>query len=162
VGVGTVYDVSGTFTDGDTLSGTVTIGSTSVQGANLTVASSGGTSLYNFTGAGSATGFHQFSNSGNYFYYSDEWFDSGADLTLDIYTGSSGDFSVYTGGALCSDNGEYCGGAVSAYQPPLPTQDPNLSSGSLAQVSTPEPSSALLLVAGGAVAEALRRRKRRA
>jgi hypothetical protein len=152
----TTYYVTGTFDGGDTLSGTMTIGSLGITSEDLMI-NSGGTPLYTFTGAPTVTyespdTVHDFANA--------VFTDSSATLTLDIYLGINiPTFSGYTGGPLCSDSFMSCGtGTVSSFST---TGDPNLGSGNLDPA--PEPATAALLAfAGGGALAMLRRMKRRA
>lgn len=150
---GTVFDVTGTFDNTSTLSGTITIDTIggTVTDSNLTIDP---VALdYTFTGGPTSQGAY---NSSGFYYYQAEFQDGSANLYLDFSTSS---LVGFTGASLCSI-AQPCNNIVSSYyfnvfasQP----ADPDLVSGDVA----PEPSTALLLVGGGAVL-ALRRRKRSA
>jgi len=153
----TTYDVTGTFDGGDTLSGTISINSLGIQSEDLMI-DSGGTTLYTFTGAPTVTyespdTVHDFANA----VFTGTPAANDPTLTLDIYLGINiPNFSGYTGGPLCSDTFTSCGaGNVSSFSA---NGDPNLNGGNL---GIPEPSTALLAFAGGALVM-LRRMKRRA
>jgi hypothetical protein len=140
------------------------------MGENLSVVDGGIT--YNFTTVGStATG--SFNGSASYYYSDNSTSGNGAKLVLDLYTGATQGLSGYAGGPLCSDTFS-CGGTVETnftppnivvtgpdsvgFTPPAGPSPINLGSG----LASPEPSSALLIVAGGSPLLALRRRKRSA
>jgi hypothetical protein len=156
------FNVTGTFdtTPVDTLSGTITIdivGSGGILGEDLTVDPI--VVNYNFNGPlSSGSGFIHYTISSSTAYYYQAIFagSNGSTLTLDFDLGGAGSFVGYTGGSLCSDADTSCNGASSTFADPF-----NLSIGQVAP-STPEPSTVLLSLAGGAFFEALRRRKRRA
>ena len=162
---GTVFNVSGTFEGGDTLGGTITIdttGSLGILSEDLTVDPA--VITYTFNGLNEGSGVQSFSNSGTFFYDNAVFFGNLiSELNLDIYLGGTNGFAVYTGGDLCSDD-RFCGGAETGFSINVTTQlpgDPPLVSGTLSS-ATPEPSTALLAIGGGAAVLALRRRKRRA
>lgn len=150
---GTTYNATGTFDGGDTLSGTITIGSGGIQSEDLTVNADG--TLYTFTGGPSGSGIVEIGSSGTYYDNAQFAGNLGSSLILDIYLGAHSSFSGYTGGPLCSDN-QSCGTDVETSF--SAEGDPNLGSGNLDPV--PEPSAALLAFAGGGVLEMLRRMKR--
>jgi hypothetical protein len=153
----TTYNVTGTFDGGDTLSGTISISSLGIQSEDLMI-NSGGTTLYTFTGAPTVTfespdTVHNFANA----VFTGTPAANDPTLTLDIYLGIVfPSFSGYTGGPLCSDTFTSCGtGNESSFSA---SGDPNLNGGNL---GIPEPPTALLGFAGGALVM-LRRMKRRA
>jgi hypothetical protein len=177
---GDTFNVSGTFDTPGTAfisPSTITIdtvGTNGIMGETLTIDPTA--VEFTFNALSASSGFHSVTiNSSTYNYYSaifdDHIGSTLATLTLDIDLGSNS-FGGYAGGALCSD-AQYCGGAETTLT--LQTQqgvqenvmtlsssalpNPDLSSGSLTP-SAPEPSTALLVVAGGALL-ALRRRKHR-
>jgi hypothetical protein len=163
---GTVFSVSGTFEGGATLGGTITIdtiGNGGILSEDLTVNPVDIT--YTFNGPNDGTGLQSFSDSGTFFYDDALFFgNNNSELEFDIYLAGTNGFAGYTGGALCSD-AQFCGGAETSFT--VNTRnlenpgDPPLSSGTLSS-ATPEPSTALLAIGGGAAVLALRRRKRRA
>lgn len=158
---GTVFNVTGTFDDGESLSGTViidTIGSAGILTEDLTADPIPVSYIFD-SGLSSGSGFQQV-GSGSGFYYYEAIFDgtAGSTLTLDFDTAGLDTFAGYAGGPLCSDaDTTGCGGAESSFA------DPSfLSVGQVSKV-TPEPSTVLLSIAGGAATVAvLRRRKRSA
>jgi hypothetical protein len=156
----TTYYATGTFAGGDTLSGTITIGSLGITSEDLMI-NSGGTTLYTFTGAPTVTyespdTVHDFANA----VFTGAPILNDPTLTLDIYLGVNvPNFSGYTGGPLCSNTFSSCGeGNVSSFSA---SGDPNMGSGNLDPA--PEPSTAgLLAFAGAGALVMLRRMKRRA
>jgi PEP-CTERM motif len=162
---GTVFNVTGTFDDGgDTLGGTITIdttGSGGILSEDLTVDPT--VIMYTFTGENEGSGVESIPGSGAP-YFDDALFfgNSSSELVLNIYLGDANSFVGYAGGNLCSED-QSCGeGNETAFsfveQGP---SDPPLVAGTLT-AATPEPSTALLAIGGGAAILTLRRRKRRA
>jgi len=158
--VGTVFNVSGAFDDGDSLSGTIdidTTGSGGILSADLTVDPFAVTYTFTTLTSGSFHSFLTASSSTSYDYQASFSGSDGSTLSLDILTGTN-TFDGFTGGSLCSD-ATACGGAETNYNDPF-----NLGSGLLIEAvptGSPEPSTVLLTITGGSAVLALRRRKRR-
>jgi hypothetical protein len=163
----TTFELTGTFDGGDTLSGYLdidTTGSHGVLSGDLTIDPV--IVFYTFSDLTNAGSVNEF--SAGEFDYHDITFDGSANvggntatLILDLYLGSGDNLDGYTGGALCSD-AQACGVDETSFTIFTGTGegDPNLATGQL--LPAPEPSTALLAIAGSAVFLALRGRKRRA
>jgi hypothetical protein len=152
----TVFDVSGTYEGGATLSGMIdidTVGSGGVTGGTLIVISSGVT--YDFG-----------LSSEPQFYSPDYWqvrFDTNGgapEIYPGIFLGDSSNLDGYSGGPLCSET-FVCEGNESGLI--FQRVDPPLFSGNLT-LATPEPTSFPLLLtgAGAAVGTLLRRKRKKA
>jgi hypothetical protein len=161
---GTVFNVSGTFDDGgDTLSGTITIdtvGGGGILSEDLMVTSP----TYTFDSY-SGLDIQEISDSGTFYDTAVMSGSPNSQLDLNIYLGAVNGFSGYTGGTLCDDK-QTCGGIANETSFTVESEgnlqqpaDPPLGSGMLS-LATPEPSTALLIMGGGAAVLALRRRKR--
>jgi hypothetical protein len=150
----TVFDVSGTYEGGATLSGTIdidTVGNGGVTGGNLIVVSSGLT--YDLG----------LSSSDPQFYSPDYWqvrFDTNGgapEIYPGIFLGDSSNLDGYSGGPLCSET-FVCEGNESDLL--FQRVDPPLTSGNLT-LATPEPTSLPLLLTGAGAAATLLHRKRK-
>ena len=152
----TVFDVSGTYEGGATLSGTIdidTVGNGGVTGGNLIVVSSGLTYDLGLS-------------SEPQFYSPDYWqvrFDTNGgapEIYPGIFLGDSSNLDGYSGGPLCSET-FVCEGNESGLL--FQRADPPLFSGNLT-LAAPEPTSLPLLLtgAGAAVVRLLRRKRKTA
>lgn len=155
VSTSTVFNVTGTFTDNATLSGTIDINTTTgtVTGGDLTVSTvSPAFTILGAQGTGSHSDyFADFTNgAGGFPTISGTVAPSIAVAvdSLDIYFDAA-TLIGYTGGALCSTAGN-CSTDVTSYNTGL---DPNLTGGTVtpATPSTPEPSTWMLVLAGPAL-----------
>ena len=142
------FYLSGSFTDGATLGGTVDINTIigSINGEDITVS----TLATPFTTAPA-----QSAGLNNDY---QAVFDNGAGATLTLYFDTPS-LIGYTGGPLCSE-AVACGNDVSGYSILLP--DPPLSSGSASSSPAPEPASWMLSLAGFGIAALWRVRRGRA
>ena len=154
---GQTFYVTGLFEDGAILGGDLTLNAagTAVYGIAMTVTPTAGGPL-SFNGAPSPQAPTTATPDDYYFADSNN---GGYTLDLDLDLGAATTLSGYTGGALCSDTDQSCGGALSGYSQNQQL-DPPMVVGNVS--SSPEPSSALLLFGGAAALIGLRQRRRRA